>query len=53
MYCVHFRTLRSLLTADGANKSMITVFIDGLFDVSSCILYYTTTKLLINAPVVY
>lgn len=29
-----FRSLHSLLSADGVNKSMITVFIDGFFDVS-------------------
>jgi len=32
--CVCFRTLRSLLSADGVNKSLVTVFIDGIFDVS-------------------
>ena len=31
------RMLRSLLSADGVTPSMITVFIDGYFEVSFCI----------------
>ena len=40
VFCL-FRMLRSLLTAHGVNPSMITVFIDGYFEVSSanCTLY--------------